>query len=48
MPCRGGRPLVTRFGGGMMVAVGVLLVTGAWDTLVGELRSWAAGFTVGI
>jgi len=40
--------LVTRFGGGMMVAVGVLLVTGAWDTLVGELRSWAAGFTVGI
>ena len=33
-----------RIGGGLMVAVGILLATGAWDTLMGGLRNWAAGF----
>ena len=33
-----------RLGGGLMVAVGVLLATGAWDTLMGLLRSWAGAF----
>ena len=27
-----------------MVIVGLLLVTGAWDTLTGVLRQWAASF----
>jgi cytochrome c-type biogenesis protein len=41
---------VMRVGGGMLVAVGVLLVTGAWDRIVYELQVWSgvAGFTVGI
>src|SRR3954451_9864045 len=35
---------VTRIGGVMLIMVGVLLVTGLWDTWVAELRSWAGGF----
>ena len=35
---------VTRFGGLMLVAVGVLLVTGWWDLWVAELRGWVVGF----
>jgi cytochrome c-type biogenesis protein len=31
---------VTRLGGLMLIAVGVLLITGWWDQLVGELRNW--------
>ena len=31
--------LVTRIGGAMLIVVGVLLVTGAWNTLVGDLQS---------
>jgi cytochrome c-type biogenesis protein len=31
--------LVTRIGGAMLIAVGVLLLTGAWSTLVGDLQS---------
>jgi cytochrome c-type biogenesis protein len=31
---------VTRLGGLMLIAVGVLLVTGWWDVLVGEIRDW--------
>lgn len=30
---------LTLFGGGLMIALGVLLVTGLWDTLIIELRS---------
>jgi cytochrome c-type biogenesis protein len=33
-----------RIGGLMMVAVGVLLVTGLWDTLTAALRQWTAQF----
>ncbi|MEV0962634.1 MULTISPECIES: cytochrome c biogenesis CcdA family protein [unclassified Streptomyces] len=39
---------VMRIGGGMMIATGVLLLTGAWDILVQEMQSWSQGFQVGI
>jgi cytochrome c-type biogenesis protein len=40
---------VTRLGGLMLVAVGLLLVTGWWDVLVGELRGWFfPNFTTGV
>ncbi|OAH09283.1 cytochrome c biogenesis CcdA family protein [Streptomyces jeddahensis] len=39
---------VMRIGGGMMVATGLLLLTGAWDSLVQEMQVWSDGFTVGI
>ena len=35
---------IQRLGGALMVAVGVLLITGAWDVLMGLLRQWAASF----
>jgi cytochrome c-type biogenesis protein len=35
---------VTRLGGVMLVGVGLLLVTGAWDLLVADLRGWVSGF----
>ncbi|GAA2814344.1 cytochrome c biogenesis protein CcdA [Kitasatospora sp. CM 4170] len=41
-------PLVMRIGGGMLVAVGLLLVTGAWDSMVNEMQSWTADFQIGI
>ncbi|MEU3253665.1 cytochrome c biogenesis protein CcdA [Streptomyces sp. NPDC006997] len=39
---------VMRVGGVMMIATGVLLLTGAWDRLVQEMQTWSNGFTVGI
>uniref|UniRef100_A0AAU3GVA4 Cytochrome c biogenesis protein CcdA n=1 Tax=Streptomyces sp. NBC_01401 TaxID=2903854 RepID=A0AAU3GVA4_9ACTN len=39
---------VMRIGGGMMIVTGVLLLTGAWDALMQEMRVWSDGFTVGI
>jgi cytochrome c-type biogenesis protein len=39
---------VMRIGGGMLVVVGLLLVTGAWDQIVDQMRSWSSGFDVGI
>ncbi|MFI5532552.1 cytochrome c biogenesis CcdA family protein [Kitasatospora sp. NPDC051853] len=39
---------VMRIGGGMLVAVGLLLVTGVWDTLVTELQSLTATTSIGI
>ncbi|WP_369200759.1 cytochrome c biogenesis CcdA family protein [Streptomyces sp. PU-14G] len=39
---------VMRLGGGMLVAVGVLLVTGIWDRIVYEITVWSSDFTVGI
>jgi cytochrome c-type biogenesis protein len=39
---------VMRTGGGMLVAVGVLLVTGVWDHIVYQMQIWSSGFTVGI
>jgi cytochrome c-type biogenesis protein len=39
---------VMRIGGGMMIGTGLLLLTGAWDSLVQDTQSWSNGFTVGI
>ncbi|MEV5956442.1 cytochrome c biogenesis protein CcdA [Streptomyces sp. NPDC051987] len=39
---------VMRIGGTMMIVTGVLLLTGAWDSLVQEMQGWSNGFTVGI
>ena len=39
---------VMRIGGGMMIATGLLLLTGAWDGIVQQMQSWSSGFTVGI
>lgn len=36
--------LVMRIGGGMLVAIGLLLVTGLWDDITISLRSWVGGF----
>jgi len=35
---------VMTVGGGMLVVVGVLLVTGLWGDLVDQLRGWVSGF----
>jgi cytochrome c-type biogenesis protein len=40
--------LVMKFGGGLLVVIGVLLVTGVWDNVTIALRSWASGFGVAI
>lgn len=37
---------VMRTGGGMLVAVGVLLVTGVWTDLVAYMQGWIGGFEV--
>jgi cytochrome c-type biogenesis protein len=43
------RQWITRLGGLMLIAVGVLLVTGWWDSLVGDLRAWFfPNFTAGV
>ena len=34
------------FGGGMLVVLGVLLVTGIWGELAVQMRMWAANFEV--
>ena len=39
---------VMRIGGGMLVIVGLLLVTGIWDRIVYEIQVWSSDFTVGI
>jgi cytochrome c-type biogenesis protein len=36
---------VTRVGGVMLVVVGVLLLTGWWDDLTRDLRTWVGSFT---
>ncbi len=35
---------IMRIGGMMLVAVGLLLVTGAWDSVTATVRQWAASF----
>ncbi|GAA3659867.1 cytochrome c biogenesis CcdA family protein [Streptomyces fenghuangensis] len=39
---------VMRIGGGMLVALGVLMLTGVWDLLLTEMLTWTNSFTVGI
>jgi cytochrome c-type biogenesis protein len=36
--------LIMRIGGILLVAVGLLLVTGAWDAVTATVRQWAASF----
>jgi cytochrome c-type biogenesis protein len=36
--------VVMRIGGGMLVAIGVLLVTGLWGDITIQLQSWVSGF----
>ena len=36
--------LIMRIGGISMVIVGLLLVTGTWNTLTAILRQWASSF----
>ena len=36
--------LVMRIGGGLLVAVGLLLVSGVWEDLMIEIRGWISGF----
>lgn len=37
-----------RIGGGLMVTVGILLITGLWTRLTGTLRQWASQFVTPI
>lgn len=37
---------IQRFGGALMIAVGILLITGWWDQLMAVIRQWAAAFVV--
>jgi len=39
---------VMRLGGGMLVAVGVLLVTGVWDHITYQMQIWSSSFTPGV
>ena len=39
---------VTRIGGLMLIAVGLLLVSGLWDQWVADLRGWLPGFTAAV
>jgi cytochrome c-type biogenesis protein len=36
---------VMRAGGAMLVVIGVLLMTGVWESMTRGLQTWAAGFT---
>lgn len=35
---------VSVFGGLLLIAVGLMLVTGVWDGLVGDMQTWVGGF----
>jgi cytochrome c-type biogenesis protein len=39
---------VMRLGGGMLVAVGVLLLTGVWDHITYRRQIWSSSFTPGV
>ncbi|MEU0042807.1 cytochrome c biogenesis CcdA family protein [Streptomyces werraensis] len=39
---------VMRIGGGMMIATGLLMVTGVWSALISQMQSWTASYTIGI
>jgi cytochrome c-type biogenesis protein len=40
--------LVMRLGGGMLVMLGVLLLTGLWDDLAVQMRVWTSSFEVAV
>ena len=39
---------VTRIGGLMLIAVGLLLMTGAWDVWVNSLRGWVGSYSTAV
>ncbi|MFI8893492.1 cytochrome c biogenesis CcdA family protein [Streptomyces paradoxus] len=39
---------VMRIGGAMMIATGLLMVSGVWSYLINQMQSWSAGYTIGI
>ncbi|NUU21423.1 MAG: cytochrome c biogenesis protein CcdA [Streptomycetaceae bacterium] len=39
---------VMRIGGGLLVTLGLLMVTGVWDHIIREMQTWVSGYTVGI
>lgn len=39
---------VMRLGGGMLVVVGILMVTGVWLTWINEMRGWVSGFETAV
>jgi cytochrome c-type biogenesis protein len=39
---------VTRIGGSMLVVVGILLVTGTWDTIVADMRGWIGQYETAV
>ncbi|MGW1889231.1 cytochrome c biogenesis CcdA family protein [Streptomyces sp. NPDC002004] len=39
---------VMRIGGGMMIVIGLLLLTGVWNSIVQDMQAWSDGFSVGI
>lgn len=39
---------VMRIGGGLLVVLGLCMVTGVWDRIIGEMQVWVSGYTVGI
>ena len=36
--------IITRFGGGFLILIGILQVTGAWDSIMNSLRGLVSGF----
>jgi cytochrome c-type biogenesis protein len=40
--------LVMRFGGALLVVVGLMLVSGLWETLMVDVRGWVAGFETAV
>ncbi len=39
---------VMRFGGAMLVVVGMLLVTGVWNSVIIDIKTWVGGFETAI
>ncbi|WP_434028227.1 cytochrome c biogenesis CcdA family protein [Streptomyces graminofaciens] len=39
---------VMRIGGGMMITIGLLMLTGAWARIVQEMQVWSSSFSPGI
>ncbi len=39
---------ISRIGGGLMIVVGILLLSGAWQVFVTQLQLWGAGYTIAI
>jgi cytochrome c-type biogenesis protein len=40
--------VVMRVGGGLLVVVGLLLVSGLWGSFIADLRGWVSGFETAV